>query len=206
MYSVNEVFYSLQGEGANAGLPVVFVRFCGCNLSCSWCDTKHEQGTVLSANDIRKAIDETRGRCSRIILTGGEPALSIDEHLVVSLKQGGFWVGIETNGTLPLPWVHKEGQMFGSALDWVTVSPKEGTIILSPIRVIDEVRIPIDMQTSVRRLEEVSSHLKAKNYVLSPIFDGDNPVIENIERAIWLAKEAPLWRVSIQQHKLIGIR
>ena len=100
MRKINEIFYSLQGEGFHTGTPAVFVRFSGCDLKCPFCDTRHEEGTQM-------------------ILTGGEPSLWIDGTLVDLLHRAGKYICIETNGTRPLP----EG------IDWVTCSPKEGGVL-----------------------------------------------------------------------------
>ena len=113
MRKINEIFYSLQGEGAHTGTPAVFVRFSGCNLKCDFCDTSHESGIEMRM----------------VILTGGEPGLWIDDALVNALHKAGKYVAIETNGTQVLP----------EAIDWVTCSPKEGTTLR--IKHIDEVKV-----------------------------------------------------------------
>ena len=115
MKKINEIFYSLQGEGANTGIPAVFVRFSGCNLRCAFCDTKHEKGTLMTDDEIFAAVSRyTEARL--IVLTGGEPSLFIDEEFVKLMKLTGKQVAIETNGTKELP----------PNIDWVTLSPKMG--------------------------------------------------------------------------------
>ena len=111
MRKINEIFYSLQGEGAHTGTPAVFVRFSGCNLKCDFCDTLHESGIEMTDEAI---IDEVcKYPCRMVILTGGEPGLWIDDALVDALHKAGKYVAIETNGTQVLP----------EAIDWVTCSP-----------------------------------------------------------------------------------
>ena len=114
MYKINEIFYSLQGEGYHSGTPAVFVRFSGCNLRCAFCDTQHQTGEMMSLQEI---VDEVNKYpiAPLVVLTGGEPSLFIDETFVAELKQKTRkTIAIETNGTRPLP----------SNLDWVTLSPK----------------------------------------------------------------------------------
>ena len=114
MYRINEIFHSLQGEGYHSGTPAVFVRFSGCNLRCAFCDTQHQQGTMMSMQEI---VDEVNRYpiAPLVVLTGGEPSLFIDEAFVAELKQKTYKrIAIETNGTRPLP----------QNLDWVTLSPK----------------------------------------------------------------------------------
>ena len=118
-YKVNEIFYSLQGEGFWTGTPMVFVRFSGCNLCCPFCDTSHGAFTEMSADEILSAVRSAGGACRRICLTGGEPSLQLDEPLVRLLKAEGYLLHVETNGTRELP----EG------LDWITLSPKSAVAL-----------------------------------------------------------------------------
>ena len=110
-YRINEIFYSLQGEGFWTGTPAVFVRFSGCNLRCPFCDTAHQAFTPMSADDILSACSEA----PVVVLTGGEPGLQVDAALIEALHGAGYRVHIETNGTVALP----------GGIDWVTLSPKE---------------------------------------------------------------------------------
>ena len=116
MKRINEIFYSLQGEGCHTGIPSVFVRFSGCNLKCSFCDTNHKPFREMSDEEIAAEI-MNYPQAPWIILTGGEPSLQIDEDFIAMLKERtGKMIAIETNGTTPLP----------SGIDWITVSPKTG--------------------------------------------------------------------------------
>ena len=103
-YKVNEIFYSLQGEGWWTGTPMVFVRLSGCNLKCPWCDTDHRNGVEMSADEILSKVREaSQGLCRRVCITGGEPLLQLDRALVKTLRDAGLKLHLETNGTLPLP-------------------------------------------------------------------------------------------------------
>ena len=110
---INEIFYSLQGEGFWAGTPAVFVRFSGCNLRCSFCDTQHETGTTLSEAEIVAKVAQWPAR--HVVITGGEPSLFLTASLVEQLHAIDKFVAVETNGTHPLP----------EQVDWVTLSPKD---------------------------------------------------------------------------------
>lgn len=180
MRKINEIFYSLQGEGFHTGTPAVFVRFSGCNLKCSFCDTQHEKGILLSDEEIINQVNSYP--CRMVILTGGEPGLWIDEQLIEMLHKAGKYVAIETNGTCVLP----------EAIDWVTCSPKD-----APLRVkrIDEVKV-------VYQGQDVSPYLElpAHQYFLQPCS------CQNIKEVIDYIKMHPQWRLSLQTHKLIDIR
>ena len=103
MYRVNEIFFTLQGEGAHSGIPAVFVRFSGCNLRCPWCDMEFEEYTEMTADEIIRTVQELyevpNERRKMCVLTGGEPSLQVDKPLIDALHQAGFYICIETNGT-----------------------------------------------------------------------------------------------------------
>lgn len=113
MYKINEVFYSLQGEGFFAGRAAVFVRFSGCNLKCPFCDTVFKTFEEITAAQLLRRINPWK-RCQFVILTGGEPTLQVDDILIDALHQDGWQIAMETNGTNTVP----------NGVDWVTVSPK----------------------------------------------------------------------------------
>lgn len=208
MYAVKEIFYTLQGEGANAGSAAVFCRFAGCNLwsgreqdraaaTCRFCDTDFigtdgaGGGKFATARDLAAAVLEawTGGASNRlVVLTGGEPALQVDATLVHALHDEGFRIAIETNGTLPLP----EG------LDWICVSPKAGTTVVQTRG--DELKLvypqPDLMPDSVKTFSFAHRFLQPM----------DGPDQErNTEAAVRFCKSHPEWRLSLQTHKLIGI-
>ena len=178
---VNEIFYSLQGEGFHAGTPAVFVRFSGCNLKCEFCDTDHESGIFMTDDEIMKYVD--RYPAQMVVLTGGEPSLWVDCALVERLHLAGKFVCVETNGTHVLP----EG------IDWVTCSPKQSTLLA--LKHMDEVKVVYQGQ----RLDEYES-LQAKYYFLQPCSG------VNIPETIACVLEHPRWRLSLQLHKLINIK
>ncbi len=114
VYSINEIFYSLQGEGRWSGTPMVFVRFSACNLRCPFCDTDFSMGKRMSADEIITEAERIGAGCGRVVFTGGEPSLQLDRKLVKAFHDKGYFIHIETNGTGKLP----EG------IDWTTLSPK----------------------------------------------------------------------------------
>ena len=108
-YRINEIFYSLQGEGYFTGTPAVFLRFSGCNLKCGFCDTRHEEFTLMSPADIIGNVSKFPSR--HIVVTGGEPSLQLDSLLIDMLHEEGFFIQIETNGTKTPPRRHRLGDM-----------------------------------------------------------------------------------------------
>lgn len=200
-YRVNHIFYSLQGEGANAGRPAVFVRFAGCNLRCSFCDTEFNTFREMSADDIVEAVQLLTDQRPIVVLTGGEPTLQVDEALVHQLHQHGYWVAMESNGTRPAP----------GNLDWLTVSPKfngEAWHLLQDGKQPDEVKIVFDLETP-RRLENLTlpyPNVQPPYLFLQPCDKGDTAANATIMSAcIDYIKRHPKWRLSLQTHKLIGI-
>ncbi len=203
VYRVNEIFYSLQGEGRNTGRAAVFVRFSGCNLRCKFCDTDFTACELLSADDIvrraRSLVPEGTQACPIIVLTGGEPALQVDEALVDALHAAGFpFVAMESNGTRLPP----------RNLDWLTVSPKAAGWMATPAstavvcRQCDELKVVFD------GLTPVSDHgIRARYYYLQPCDVGDAARnAEIVSACISYIRQHPRWRLSLQIHKLVGIR
>lgn len=181
MRKINEIFYSLQGEGYFTGTPAVFIRFSGCNLKCSFCDTQHEEGTLMSDDGILEEVK--RYPAVTVILTGGEPSLWIDCEFVDRLHQAGKYVCIETNGTHALP----------DNIDWVTCSPKQGGNL--KITRINEVKVVYEGQ-DIAAYEQ----LPAKHFFLQPCS------CSNIAETVNSVMQHPKWRLSLQTHKLIDIR
>ena len=181
MRKINEIFYSLQGEGYHTGTPAVFVRFAGCNLKCSFCDTRHESGTLMTDEDI--VAETLRYPARMVILTGGEPSLWIDAELVDAFHKAGKYVCVETNGTCPLP----------PGIDWVTCSPKQG----APVRIgrMDEVKVVYEGQD----LQPYET-LPARHFFLQPCS------CRNTQETVECVLKHPRWRLSLQTHKLTGIR
>jgi 7-carboxy-7-deazaguanine synthase (Cx14CxxC type) len=208
MYAVKEIFYTLQGEGANAGSAAVFCRFAGCNLwsgreqdrasaTCQFCDTDFVGtdgtggGKFAAAQDLAAAVLAawTGGASNRlVVLTGGEPALQVDAALVDALHDEGFRIAIETNGTLPV----------AKGVDWICVSPKAGTTVVQTRG--DELKLvypqPDLMPDSVKAFTFAHRFLQP--------MDGPDQG-QNTEAAVRFCKSHPEWRLSLQTHKLIGI-
>ena len=208
MYSVKEIFYTLQGEGTNAGRAAVFCRFTGCNLwsgreadraaaACTFCDTDfvgtdgEGGGKFRDAQHLAAAILAAwqGGPAERfVVLTGGEPALQVDAPLLNALHLHGFTIAIETNGSLPLP----EG------IDWICVSPKSGTAIRQTSG--DELKL---VYPQPGLAPESLLGLDFPRRFLSPM-DGPR-LAENTAAAVTYVKANPAWRLSVQTHKRIGI-
>lgn len=208
-YAVKEIFKTLQGEGAQMGRAAVFCRFAGCNLwsgreadrataVCSFCDTDFVGtdgsggGRFVDAVALADAIEaEWAGaRVNRyVVLTGGEPLLQVDQHLVDALHGRGFEIALETNGTQPAP----EG------IDWVCVSPKADAelVLLSG----NELKLVYPQDKAA---PERFEHLAFEHFFLQPM---DSPTgAANLEAAITYCIQNPRWRLSLQSHKMIGIR
>jgi 7-carboxy-7-deazaguanine synthase len=212
-YTVKEIFYTLQGEGARAGRAAVFCRFSGCNLwsgreedrsraVCQFCDTDFvgigpDGGKFSSATELADAID----RCWRpadfgdvaatkyVVCTGGEPLLQLDEALIDSLHARNFEVAVETNGTRPAP----------RALDWICVSPKAGAPLVQTRG--NELKLVYPQPEAP---PERFAGLDFENFFLQPM---DGPELaRNTELAIEYCLRHPRWRLSVQTHKLVGVR
>ena len=197
MKRINDIFYSLQGEGHNTGRAAVFVRFAGCNLRCSFCDTEFDTYREMSDEEILAAISGYPARF--VVLTGGEPTLQVDEAFIELLHQHGYEVAMESNGTRPAP----------RNLDWLTVSPKvrsEKWEVRSE-KVADELKVVFDETTAPESyLSLLTSHFSPLLY-LQPCDTGD--VVRNeaiIARCVEYIKEHPWWRLSLQTHKLVGFK
>ncbi len=198
MYRVNDIFYSLQGEGYNTGRAAVFVRFAGCNLRCPFCDTEFDSFREMTGDDIVAEMAHYPARFA--VLTGGEPTLQADETFVALLQKHGFEVAMESNGTRPAP----------TNLDWLTVSPKnrEGWLLKAERRIPDELKVVFDEDTDPEAYlpSPLTLHQKPALY-LQPCDTGDaghNARI--IQRCIDYIKEHPQWRLSLQTHKLANFK
>jgi 7-carboxy-7-deazaguanine synthase len=189
---VNEIFYSLQGEGARKGSANIFVRFAHCNLECGFCDTEFESFQEFSLQ--RLSEECSHYPCKNIIFTGGEPLLQLTAEVVKDFKSAGYFLAIETNGTITPP----------TGLDWITVSPKIAEHVLAQ----KFKRVHVNELKYVRNKSQgiPKPRIKADHYYISPEFDGDYSSKENIEHCIELVKEYPEWKLSVQEHKLLRIR
>jgi 7-carboxy-7-deazaguanine synthase (Cx14CxxC type) len=209
-YAVKELFYTLQGEGANAGRPAVFCRFAGCNLwsgreadrataVCRFCDTEFVGtdgaggGKFATPDDLATAVaaawpaGDPAGR-PLVVCTGGEPLFQLDAPLIDALHAAGFEIAVETNGTLPRP----------AGLDWVCVSPKaEAELVLTSG---DELKLVYPQDGAP---PERYAGLTFREFFLQPM---DGPEREaNTRAALAYCLAHPRWRLSLQTHKLLGI-
>jgi len=208
-YAVKECFLTLQGEGVQAGSRAVFLRFAGCNLwsgreqdrataQCTFCDTDFVGtdgdggGKFQTAEDLAEHVERTWGAETErrlVVITGGEPMLQLDEDLVEALHARGFRIAVETNGTLPAT----------PGLDWICVSPKAGTEVVQ--REGDELKL-VWPQPGIdpAQIEGWSFD----HFLVQPMDCEQRD--EALDAAIRLAMERPKWRLSLQTHKVLGLR
>jgi 7-carboxy-7-deazaguanine synthase len=195
-YLVNEIFYSLQGEGVRAGTPNLFLRLSRCNLACKVethgfdCDTEFESGRWMTPGEILDELRELSASCGWVILTGGEPALQVDAELIATLHEAGYKLAIETNGSVELP----------PGIDWITVSPKVAEHAIRQ-RTAHEVKYVRGHGQAIPR-----TVVEAGHYLISPAFDGTEVDPRTLDWCIRLCKENPPWRLSVQQHKTWRVR
>ena len=211
-YAVKEIFYTLQGEGANTGRPAVFLRFAGCNLwsgreedrssaVCQFCDTDFVGGTKFAtADSLADAVAAEwgsadpgaapRGQQRFVVCTGGEPLLQLDRPLIDALHAHGFEIAVETNGTIEAP----------AGLDWICVSPKANAPLVQTRG--NELKV-VYPQEDLDNLDNLQN-LDFTHFFVQPM---DGPDLDrNAELAAAYCLEHPRWRLSLQTHKLLGIR
>ena len=208
-YSIKEIFYTLQGEGAQTGRPAVFCRFAGCNLwsgreedrssaVCRFCDTDfvgtdgHLGGKFALAAELADRIDAqwpvTQQKHKYVVFTGGEPLLQLDAALIDAMHQRGFEIAIETNGTLAVP----------AGVDWICVSPKQGASLV--------VTSGHEIKVVVPQAGQDLNAYAALNFAHFFLQAMDGPEQEkNTRFAIETCKNNPQWRLSVQTHKLLHI-
>ena len=195
-YRINEIFYSLQGEGRHTGRAAVFIRFSGCNLRCPFCDTDFSQHTEMTLDELLAVIRRWRD-CGFVVLTGGEPSLQVDDALVDALHGEGYYVAMETNGTHDVP----------PTIDWVTVSPKSCFVDRAPaivIQKIDEVKVVFDGENNPQEF----SKLGHEPYLcLQPCDTGDAQRNREVTRqCVEYILQHPEWHLSLQTHKWLDIK
>ena len=213
MYTVKEIFYTLQGEGFQTGRPAVLCRFSGCNLwtgreldradaVCKFCDTDFfgvaiDGGKFATPSELAGRVaslwpkDTAVGSKPYVVCTGGEPLLQLDSALVEAFHAEGFEVAVETNGTQVAP----------PGIDWICVSPKAN----AALRLIngDELKL-VYPQTEPEAQPECFEHLRFRHFSLQPM-DGPN-LADNTRLAVEYCLGHPKWRLSLQTHKLLGLR
>ncbi|MGB0467691.1 MAG: 7-carboxy-7-deazaguanine synthase [Pontibacterium sp.] len=208
MYSIKEIFYSLQGEGAHTGRPALFCRFSGCNLwsgreqdrgsaVCNFCDTDFigtdgDQGGKFATADllVQKLLSlwPENQNYRYVIFTGGEPALQLDQALVNACHNAGFEVAIETNGTRPLP-LH---------IDWICVSPKADAELV--IKSGDELKLVYPQPLA---MPERFADMTFTHFYLQPLDSPLRPM--HTQDTVRYCLEHPRWKLSLQTHKILGI-
>jgi len=210
MYSFKEIFLTLQGEGGQAGRVNVFARFAGCNLwngrerdramaACTFCDTDfvgtdgENGGKFLTPADVVAALDAVWGRADpaqkAVVFTGGEPLLQLDEELVRAVKAAGYFIAVETNGTLKAP----------DGIDWICVSPKADNRLHQTHG--QELKL-VWPQAGVNPAEFLA--LDFERYYLQPMDSADQAA--NTQAVIDYCLTHPQWRMSVQTHKLVGLK
>ena len=211
-YTVREIYYTLQGEGAQTGRPAVFLRFAGCNLwsgreadragaVCRFCDTEFVGtggpggGKFQTAAELAAAVaeawpEDAAAAKPYVVCTGGEPLLQLDETLIGELHQQAFEVGVETNGTIPAP----------TGIDWLCVSPKAA----APLRQTsgDELKLVYPQEESQAGPENFDG-LDFRYFFLQPLDDRRRE--DNTRAAVHYCLAHPQWQLSLQTHKIIGI-
>lgn len=189
---INEIFYSIQGEGRYTGTPAVFVRFAGCNLRCSFCDTEFESYTEMTEDEIVSAV--TRYPAQHVILTGGEPTLQLTTSLLQKLNGEDCHriVHIETNGTHQLP---------DGPIHWVTCSPKHAML---HIQRIDELKVVYEGQ-DMSQYDAITP--RPQVYSLQPCDTGDPERNKQIlQETIQYILDHPQWNLSLQTHKILNVK
>ena len=225
MYRVNDIFYSLQGEGFWTGTPMVFLRLSDCNLRCPFCDTDFSASREMTAEGIVSALEDAASdRCRRVCITGGEPSLQLDTPLVDALHEAGFIIHLETNGTRTLP----------PGIDWITLSPKEdfsknARVVLQKA---DELKLVYTGENDPSKWRD----FPASEHYLQPCDPGEicpadggvfrspdsegeavemtgetlekqlfSEAVDTVSATLKYALSHPEWRVSLQIHKILGI-
>jgi 7-carboxy-7-deazaguanine synthase len=209
VYTVKEIYYTLQGEGAHTGRPAVFLRFAGCNLwtgreehrvaaVCKFCDTQFVGtdgpggGKFQSPESLAVAVDEAwpDGPSKYVVCTGGEPLLQLDEVLIEAFHRNGFSVAVETNGTVVAP----------DGLDWICVSPKANAEVIQTTG--NELKL-VYPQVEPEAAPEKFEHLGFDHFFLQPL--QDRQWEQNTQAAVQYCLEHPKWRLSLQTHKYLNI-
>lgn len=188
---VNEIFYSIQGEGYHAGTAAVFIRFSGCNLKCPFCDTDFAKYTDMTEEEITAEV--AKYGAALCVITGGEPTLQLTETLVEKLHAIGKTVAIETNGTRPVP----------RGVDWITCSPKDQFVNHAEpvLTYADELKIVFNGK------EPREYGIMANHYYLQPCDTGYlRPNEEINEKLVNFVKENPKWKISLQGQKILKVR
>lgn len=223
-YRINEIFYSVQGEGVLAGTPMVFVRFSRCNLACSMkpgprspggfdCDTEFESGRRTTLEEIDEAVEAAKGASTVawLLLTGGEPGLQLDMAFCDHFHERGWLIAVETNGSMLMPIaaediphldddVDLDRKLLWFGVDWICVSPKVAEHALVQ-RWAHEVKYVRGVGQAIPQ-----TRVNARHLLVSPASAGENLDAAAVRHCLDLVKAHPSWRLSAQLHKLWGAR
>lgn len=200
LYPINEIFFSLQGEGHNAGRAAVFIRLSGCNLQCPFCDTDHSRHVMMSAKEI--ILEAEKYDCGFVVLTGGEPSLWIDQDLIDRLHEH-FEIAIETNGTHQLP----------NNIDWITLSPKQHSVQgaqvvidrCNELKLIWEAGFDADKMNDL--IENEYGHIAHSEIYIQPCDTGSiTRNKEIIKDAVDYCLNNTDVKLSVQLHKILNIK
>lgn len=192
-WKVNEVFYSIQGEGKHTGMPAVFIRLAGCSMNCPFCDTKYAFQTGEDWNEARLLAELQKYPCKTVIVTGGEPTEQDAPALFSALKNAGYQIHLETNGSIDTDV---------SRADFVCVSPKK-YVSTEMLKKADVIKIVVGQGTDLADLQKYYAYENDKTRIyLQP----ESNKQENIDLCVKLLKEHPSARLSLQTHKMANIR
>ena len=217
---VNEIFYTLQGEGCRSGQPSIFIRLAECNLECSFCDTEFESGRLFELNELLEQLKQYP--CNWIVWTGGEPLLQLDFKAAEFFNKAGYCQSVETNGSVKMfnPISRSDMTDSGdwiSVIDLISISPKVAEhVIKQNFEHIGFDLLPSSLKIELRYARHKGHSalpdppIAAHHHYISPIFDGDNPNAENIAHCIKLIMEGDYnspyyWALSLQAHKFVGL-
>ena len=200
---INEIFYSLQGEGSFTGTPAVFIRFSGCNTKCPFCDTQHEEYVEMTEDEILAEVKKYPA--NHVVITGGEPTLQLTPSLCQKLQENLFFVQIETNGSVKLDSKFNLKDLEESLIDWVTCSPKNLPI---KIQRIDELKVLFDGEKPMLYMNDMNFYnhrFFIQEYRLQPLDDGQ-PAEVNRQKCIEYILRNPQWTLSLQTHKILNVK
>lgn len=198
---INEIFYSLQGEGHYAGTPAVFIRLSGCNLNCPFCDTEWRTGEEMTDNEIVQRVKKIGGKCRKVVLTGGEPTMQDVHHLIALLHQNNYWIAMETNGSF------RDANDF--KVDFITLSPKDAFCARGKLKTTRATEVKVVMNDTITEeyINFIYNNTQAMFYYIQPcdMYDTEQNEIL-VKRAIDFVKKHPDWRLSLQTQKILKIQ
>lgn len=194
-YQINEIFYSIQGEGMHMGWPAIFIRMAGCSMGCSFCDTKYSQKVNLKMDENQVFNAIKKYPCRFVVITGGEPLEQDISPLCKWLDAKGYDMAIETNGSRPI-------SKYLATMCHITVSPKK-YLSISALPVLDEMKVVIGSKEDVPKAEQLASRIASH----IPIYlQAQSNKKKNLKLCIEACLKNPRFRLGVQLHKLIGVR